>query len=134
MKKFTNDLIGFKNFTALLEDLSLWNQRVNMGKSLRYFYMKKGIRLVLLIQLKLSFFMKSQLTRNKTDFIDAKQIKIYCELLFPSAWTPESEEIRVLQNLVKRVETLTNILLQEQNRLENSDDMTKSSIDEHVLI
>ena len=54
------------------------------------------------------------------------------ELFSPSQWKPLALEIQALQALVKRLDTLNNILLQEQNRLENVDKIIKESIDKNI--
>lgn len=61
-------------------------------------------------------FGQSRLRRNKTDKLDAKLIAEYCKILAPPAWQPWPQHYRTLQALVRRRETLKNLLLKERNR------------------
>lgn len=60
---------------------------------------------------------KSQLTRNKTDRLDASVIADFCRTQHPAAWTPPAPEIRELQELVHQYETLQLQRQQVKNRL-----------------
>src|SRR5512135_1624610 len=60
---------------------------------------------------------KSQLTRNKTDRLDASVIADFCRTQQPAAWTPPAPEIRELQELVHQYETLQLQRQQVKNRL-----------------
>ena len=60
---------------------------------------------------------KSQLTRNKTDRLDASLIADFCRTQQPPAWTPPAPEIRELQELVHQYETLQLQRQQVKNRL-----------------
>lgn len=62
-------------------------------------------------------FAASRLTRAKTDRIDATLIAQYTATQHPPAWTPAPREIRELQALVRRLETLHAMRTQETNRL-----------------
>ena len=76
---------------------------------------------------KIKYFMKANLSRNKTDAVDAKLICNYCELFAPHLWQPLTPEVQELQSLTKRVDVLNSMLLQEQNRLECVDLYIKES-------
>lgn len=60
---------------------------------------------------------RSQLTRSKTDRIDAELIARYTATQQPEAWTPPAPEIRQLQALVRRLDALQGMRTQEANRL-----------------
>jgi transposase len=62
-------------------------------------------------------FGESELRRAKTDKMDAALIARYCERQQPPAWTPPAPELRELQALVRRLESLQQIHTQESNRL-----------------
>jgi transposase len=62
-------------------------------------------------------FAASQLTRTKTDRTDAALIARFCATQQPSLWTPTPREIRELQALVRRLEALHEMRIQETNRL-----------------
>lgn len=59
----------------------------------------------------------TQLTRSKTDRIDADLIARYTATQQPPAWTPPAPEIRQLQALVRRLDALHGMRTQEVNRL-----------------
>jgi transposase len=60
---------------------------------------------------------RTQLTRSKTDRIDADLIAEYVATQRPPAWTPPAPEIRQLQALVRRLDALHGMRTQEANRL-----------------
>jgi len=59
----------------------------------------------------------SQLTRAKTDTVDAALIAAFAATQHPPAWTPPAPEIRALQALVRRLDALLEMQTQEKNRL-----------------
>jgi transposase len=63
-------------------------------------------------------FAQSELLRTKTDKIDAALIARFCNLHNPAPWTPPAPEIRVLQGLVRRHQSLVAMRTDEQNRLD----------------
>jgi transposase len=63
-------------------------------------------------------FAASQLTRAKTDRIDAELIARYTATQRPAAWTPAAREVRELQGLIRRLDALQGMRTQESNRLE----------------
>jgi len=58
----------------------------------------------------------SQLTRAKTDAVDAVLIADFVATQHPPAWTPPAPEIRALQALVRRLDALQEMHTQETNR------------------
>lgn len=60
---------------------------------------------------------RTQLTRSKTDRIDAVLIAHFTAAHRPAAWTPPALEIRQLQALVRRLDALHGMRTQELNRL-----------------
>jgi transposase len=63
-------------------------------------------------------FGQSEMLRTKTDEIDAALIARFCRLHTPEPWTPPAPEIRVLQGLVRRHQSLVQMSADEQNRLQ----------------
>jgi transposase len=59
----------------------------------------------------------SQLTRAKTDRVDAALIARYCATQQPGPWMPLPREVRELQGLVRRLDALHEMRTQETNRL-----------------
>jgi len=138
LKSFSNNKNGFKKFAEWLQKFSVDKCHCCMestgkyGEALALFLHKDNHLVSIVNPARIKYFMKSQLTRNKTDAQDARLIRQYAELFKPSAWKPLCLEIEELRELVKRRDALNNTLLQEQNRLENVNEIVKKSIDEHI--
>lgn len=138
VKSFPNNEDGFKSFIEWLQSFSVEEYHCCMEATGKYGYalalcLHENDHVVSIVNpAKIKYFMKSQLARNKTDSIDAKLICNYCELFTPSQWQPLPVEIKELQALVKRVDMLNNMLLQEKNRLENVEPIIKESIDDNI--
>lgn len=75
---------------------------------------------------------QSNLQRNKTDRLDARLIASFCQTQNPSEWIPPSAEIRHLQALMRRIETLEEMLQAEENRLANAAKEVRPSIERMI--
>lgn len=73
---------------------------------------------------------ESQLTRNKTDRLDAAIIADFCRTQSPPSWYPPREELRELQALVRLLEALESTRQAEINRLKSG---VRSTAVFHVL-
>ena len=62
-------------------------------------------------------FAQSRLLRTKTDKADSQLIAPFCQMHQPPLWTPPRPEIRALQALVRRLETLIEMHTMEENRM-----------------
>jgi transposase len=62
-------------------------------------------------------FAGSRLSRTKTDRVDAELIARFCQAQEPPQWTPLPPEVRELQALVRRLESLIEMRVAEENRL-----------------
>lgn len=134
VKAFSNNERGFKHFLEWLQKNLIAPYHVCMestgkyGNSLAEFLYNNGHVVSVVNPAKIKFFMKSQLSRNKTDIDDAVYILHFCELFNPNHWRPLSIEHRELQELTKRLDSLTEMKAQEKNRLENASDIIKESV------
>lgn len=63
-------------------------------------------------------FADSELSRAKTDRVDAKLIARFCAAMRPAPWQPPAPEVSQLQALVRRLETVQQMVQQERNRVE----------------
>ncbi len=63
-------------------------------------------------------FAGSRLSRTKTDRVDAELITRFCFTQAPPAWSPLPQEVRQLQALMRRLESLVEMRVAEENRLE----------------
>jgi transposase len=77
-------------------------------------------------------FAKSELTRTKTDKVDAALITRFCAAIRPSLWTPPPTAVKQLQALVRRLEALKAMQQQELNRLETATTQVIPFIEEHL--
>jgi transposase len=68
--------------------------------------------------MRIKAFAKSEMLRTKTDRIDAALIARFCRMHAPNPWTPPAPEIRALQGLIRRYQSLVQMRTEEQNRLE----------------
>jgi transposase len=83
---------------------------------------------------KIKAYAQSQLSRTKTDKADATLIAQFCHERRPPQWLPLPKEIRALQSLVRRLESLLEMRQMEVNRLEagTSADLVRESLAEHI--
>jgi transposase len=65
-------------------------------------------------------FAKSELLRTKTDSADSALIARFCAAIKPSLWTPTAPQVKELQALLRRLESVIEMATQEQNRLETA--------------
>jgi transposase len=79
-------------------------------------------------------FSQSQLKRTKIDKADAILIARFCNMHQPPPWTPTAPEVRELQALVRRVETLEGMRVMEENRLGAcvSSGPVRTSLEDHL--
>lgn len=63
-------------------------------------------------------FARSEMLRTKTDCIDAALIARFCRMHAPEPWVPPAPEIRMLQGLVRRSQSLIQMRTEVQNRLQ----------------
>jgi transposase len=77
-------------------------------------------------------FAQSCLSRTKTDRVDAELIARFCLAQVPPAWTPLPAEVRELQALVRRLESLIEMRVAESNRLSSgiTVDVVRESVEE----
>jgi len=77
-------------------------------------------------------FAQSRLSRTKTDRVDAELIARFCQAQEPLAWTPPPAEVRELQALVRRLESLVEMRVAEENRLSSgiTVDSVRASVEE----
>jgi transposase len=122
-KVFPNTATGF-------EQLSEWlsKQRVECvhvcleatgtyGEALSLFLHQAGHTVSVINPAAVKAFARSRLSRTKTDRVDAELIARFCLSQAPPAWTPLPEEVRELQALVRRLESLIEMRVMEENPL-----------------
>lgn len=139
-KVFANTADGFQQLAAWLTKQSA--QRVHAcmeatgayGEALALFLHAAGHTVSIVNPAAIKAFAASGLSRTKTDKVDAELIARFCVAQQPLAWTPPAPEVRQLQALVRRLESLQEMRVMESNRLEAiiTIDAVKSSVEEHI--
>jgi len=76
------------------------------GTALIEFLYKQGIRISCVNALKVKYFAKSILSRNKNDIVDARVIAEYCQLNQPRLTEPKSAEQKARRELLQLIDTL----------------------------
>jgi len=117
-----------KDFTALLEWLNKHNCSYPelhccmeatgvYGHELATFLIENRLKVSMVNPARIKSFGKSEMLRTKTDKSDSKLIARFCQAMNPALWAPAPEHIQLLQGLVRRLDSLIAIKLQEENRL-----------------
>jgi len=122
--KFDNSPNGFRLLQGWLTSLRI--ERVHAcleatgiyGEPVAEFLHERGHRVSVVNPLRIKGYAKSELRRNKTDPADARLIADFCRVKNPKEWHPLPAEMKHLQALTRRIESLERMLLAEQNRLE----------------
>ncbi|WP_250121582.1 IS110 family transposase [Chroococcidiopsis sp. CCMEE 29] len=98
----------------------------------RYFYEQEQT-VSLVNPSRVKGFAISEMTRTKTDKVDAGVIARFCAALHPPSWSPPAAEIEQLQAIMRRLESLNQMLQQEKNRLDVTDNPdVQASISSHI--
>ena len=146
----------FANTAESFEELLAWLKR-NMvrldqvhvcmeatgtyGTALARFLYERGCRVSVVNPATVSAFLKSSLSRNKTDKADAIGISRYARAFTPAPWIPPVAEVAHLQALVRRRESLLQMRTMEACRLDSipegsqgSEDKVKASIEAVIAL
>jgi transposase len=140
-RQFTNSPIGFAQLAAWLRQHAPGPLHAGLeatgtyGNALALFLHQQGLRVSVINPTRIHAFAQSELSRNKTDPLDAALIARFVATQQPPPWTPPPPEQRQLQALVRRVEALQAMRQQERNRLdlEASDSLVADSLREHLV-
>ncbi len=133
-KQFENSPQGFKLLQAWLLALQLPQVHACLEATGTYsdaialFLHEQGHLVSLVNPLRIKGYASAKLQRNKTDQADARLIAEFCAAQNPALWTPPAPEIRALQALTRRIETLEEMLQMEKNRLDSVPAETRASL------
>ncbi len=122
-KVFPNNETGFAQLTEWLSRQGV--ERVHAcleatgtySEPLALFLHEAGQRVSLVNPAAIKAFAASCLSRTKTDRVDAALIARFTQAQQPPQWTPLPAEVRELQALVRRLESLQEMRVAEENRL-----------------
>jgi transposase len=139
-KLFPNTSTGFEQLMEWLTKQGV--ERVHAcleatgtyGEALALFLHDVGHAVSVVNPAAIKAFAGSRLSRTKTDKVDAELIARFCQAQAPPAWKPLPQEVRELQALVRRLESLIEMRVAEENRLSSglTVDAVRQSVEEHL--
>ena len=135
---FHNTADGFGVFDRWLTKLGLERVHACMeatgtyGEELALYLHRAGHVVSVVNPAKIKGFAQSELSRTKTDKADAALIARFCRAMRPEVWQPTAPEVKELQSLVRRLESLNDMLTQERNRLPITHGMASASIERTI--
>jgi transposase len=119
---FSNTKAGWK---ALDRYLSQWDEvwvvmeaTGTYGDGLTHYLFEAHYRVSVINPARIKAYGKSQMTRHKTDAIDAHLIADFCRTQQPMLWQPMSAEAEELRELMRHLDDLKQSRQREKNRLE----------------
>jgi len=122
-KVFANTRAGFSQLSAWLTAHHVPQVHACLeatgayGEALATYLADAGHRTSVINPAAIKAYAGCQLSRTKTDKVDAELIARFCLTQNPPVWTPAAPEIRELQALVRRLDALIEMHTMEQNRL-----------------
>lgn len=139
-KVFANTAAGFLQLSAWLEKQKVELVHACMeatgtyGEALATYLSDAGHRVSVINPAIIKAYAQSQLSCTKTDKADATLIAQFCAERKPPQWQPLPAEVRDLQALVRRLESLLEMHQMEINRLEAgvSAELVRESLTEHI--
>jgi transposase len=104
------------------------------GDSLAAFLHEQGHHVSVVNPAAIKAYAQSQLSRTKTDRVDAALIAGFCVERRPPEWHPPAPELRELQALVRRLDSLVEMRTMEENRLSSgiSVGAVRESVEESI--
>ena len=134
--QFDNTSAGFKKLSKWLKHKTIEPVRVCLEATGRYgddlaeYLHKQGHQISVVNPARIKKYAESQLRRNKTDKLDAQIIADFCRTQEPALWMPPSPQKRLLQEMVRRLNTLIQEQTRERNRLKSGirSEVVKASI------
>lgn len=139
-REFVNQKERFEEFGDWLEQQSDPSVRVCMeatgayGLELAIWLVEQGYRTSVVNPRRVRSYAESELNRNKTDPADAACIARFCQAQDPDDWEPASQARRMLQQLIRRVFNLKDMLASERNRRQQPaiEPLVAADIDKHI--
>ncbi len=144
-KLFSNNLAGHQQLLSWLQEQNLQEQNIETvhvcleatgtwAEAVALTLHEAGHKVSLVNPALIRAFAQSQLKRTKTDKADSVLIAGFCRMHQPPFWTPPVPEIRELQALVRRLDTLEEMRVMEENRLGSGGlcHAVQASLEEHI--
>ncbi len=120
---FTNNLSGFTQLSDWLKKNHVNQVHACLeatgaySEALATYLSDAGPRVSLVNPAATKAYSGAQLSRTKTDKVDAELIARFCQTQRPQLWTPPAPQVRELQALVRRLDALIEMHTMESNRL-----------------
>lgn len=122
-KQFANDAPGHRQLLRWSQSLakeSLCHFCLEAtgpySQGIALFLMEKEQLVSVINPARIRFFGLAQNQGNKTDKADARIIAQYCQMQSPPPWRVAAPEVRLLQEMVRRLHALSDLAAQEKNR------------------
>ena len=139
-KVFTNNVTGFAQLSDWLSKQGVkcvhacLEATGTYGEALALHLYQAGHTVSVVNPAAIKAFAASRLSRTKTDRVDAELIARFCLAQVPAAWTPLPPEVRELQALVRRLESLIEMRVAEENRLSSgiTVEVVRESVEAHL--
>jgi transposase len=139
-KVFPNTEAGFSQLCAWLEAQGAAPAHACMeatgayGDALAAYLSERGHTVSVVNPVAIKAYAQSRLSRTKTDRVDAALIAGFCAERRPPAWQPPAPELRELQALVRRLDSLIEMRTMEENRLSSGGtvEAVRVSVEEHI--
>ena len=139
-KVFANTKHGFEQLAVWLSSHEIAGLHVcleatgSYGEALALYLFDADFIVSVVNPAQVKAFAASRLTRTKTDKVDAELIARFCLAHQPAAWSPPAPQVRQLQALVRRLESLIEMRVSEENRLSSgiSIEAVRHSLEEHI--
>jgi transposase len=122
-KVFPNTSTGFEQLTVWLSKQGVERLHACLeatgtySEPLSLFLHETGHNVSLINPAAIKAFAASRLSRTKNDRVDAELIARFCQAQEPPAWAPPATQVRELQALVRRLDSLIEMRVAEENRL-----------------
>lgn len=121
--EFANTRQGFNDLQRFLKKRRAVPVHACLEATGRYwenladFLVERGHQVSVVNPARIKAYAHSQLTRNKTDQLDASTIADFCRTQQPALWTPPAAAWRELQELVRHLDDLETDRQRQRNRL-----------------
>jgi transposase len=122
-KQFANDTAGHRQLLrwaqALAKEQSCHFCLEATGpysQGIALFLVEKEQKVSVINPARIKYFGLAQNQGNKTDKADARLIAHYCQMQSPPEWRTVTPEVRLLQEMVRRLHALSELVAQEKNQ------------------
>ena len=122
-KQFANDATGYRHLLGWAHSLTKEHDchfcleaTSPYSQTIALFLVEKEQKVSVVNPARIKYFGLAQNQGNKTDKADARLIARYCQMQSPPPWRIAAPEVRVLQEMVRRLHALSDLAAQEKNR------------------